>query len=145
MPQAKHRKVLWLLLLIWMLVLHSWLSEKLMAASFRAVYFSPAVLDCLRILLPCVWLAGALCMALWQFGSYQRFRRKALESMKPVEESWMRSACEQAAREAGCEAVPPLYQSGSGQHPSGTGLCRSGDAGAGRGIYLGRASDGISP
>ena len=117
MLQAKHRRVLWLLLLIWLQLLHSRLLEKLMDASFRSLQLGAAPGDDLRTLLPCFWLAGALCMVLWQFGSYQRFRRKALESMKPVEESWMRSACEQAAREAGCEAVPPLYQSGSVSTP----------------------------
>lgn len=94
MLQAKHRRVLWLLLLIWLQLLHSRLLEKLMDASFRSLQLGSAPGDDLRTLLPCFWLAGALCMVLWQFGSYQRFRRKALESMKPVEESWMRSACE---------------------------------------------------
>lgn len=117
MLQAKHRRVLWLLLLIWLQLLHSRLLEKLMDASFRSLQLGSAPGDDLRTLLPCFWLAGALCMVLWQFGSYQRFRRKALESMKPVEESWMRSACEQAALEAGCEAVPPLYQSSSVSTP----------------------------
>lgn len=97
MLQAKHRRVLWLLLLIWLQLLHSRLLEKLMDASFRSLQLGSAPGDDLRTLLPCFWLAGALCMVLWQFGSYQRFRRKELESMKPVEESWMRSACEQAA------------------------------------------------
>ena len=117
MLQAKHRRVLWLLLLIWLQLLHSRLLEKLMDASFRSLQLGSAPGDDLRTLLSCFWLAGALCMVLWQFGSYQRFRRKALESMKPVEESWMRSACEQAALEAGCEAVPPLYQSSSVSTP----------------------------
>lgn len=117
MLQAKHRRVLWLLLLIWLQLLHSRLLEKLMDASFRSLQLGSVPGDDLRTLLPCFWLAGALCMVLWQFGSYQRFRRKALESMKPVEESWMRSACEQAALEAGCEAVPPLYQSSSVSTP----------------------------
>lgn len=117
MLQAKHRRVLWLLLLIWLQLLHSRLLEKLMDASFRSLQLGSAPGDDLRTLLSCFWLAGALCMVLWQFGSYQRFRRKELESMKPVEESWMRSACEQAALEAGCEAVPPLYQSSSVSTP----------------------------
>lgn len=101
MLQAKHRRVLWLLLLIWLQLLHSRLLEKLMDASFRSLQLGSAPGEDLRTLLSCFWLAGALCMVLWQFGSYQRFRRKALESMKPVEESWMRSACEQAALEGG--------------------------------------------
>lgn len=78
MLQAKHRRVLWLLLLIWLQLLHSRLLEKLMDDSFRSLQLGAAPGDDLRTLLPCFWLAGALCMVLWQFGSYQRFRRKAM-------------------------------------------------------------------
>ena len=117
MLQAGHRKIVWLFLLFWMAVLHIWLFEKLMTTSLWALYVNLTLGWYLRRLIPFVWLAGALCMALWQLWSYQNFRRKALEHMKPVEESWMRSVCSQAAAEAGCENMPPLYQSSAVSTP----------------------------
>ena len=117
MLQAGHRKIVWLFLLFWMAVLHIWLFEKLMTTSLWALYVNLTLGWYLRRLIPFVWLAGALCMALWQLWSYQNFRRKALEHMKPVEESWMRSVCSQAAAEAGCGNMPPPYQSSAVSTP----------------------------
>ena len=140
MLQAKHRKVLWVLLLLWMLYLHKWFFD-------RFIYMDVSIdvrmgFYMVKPLLLVIWVLGVLVMGIRQLASYQHFRKKALERMYPVQASWMQSACQQAAEEAGCTDVPPLYQ--RSQHASGSGLCRSGYAGSGAGVHLGGASYGIS-
>lgn len=105
MRQAKYRKIFWLVLLLELVLLHFVLMFRLYV--LRWTY--PQV-QSLNILLP-IWAAGAGLLLLWQLGSYQIFRRKAIAAAKPVEESWVHSACGQAASEVGLGRTPDLYQS----------------------------------
>ena len=130
MLQAKHRKVLWVLLLLWMLYLHKWFFD-------RFIYMDISIdvrmgFYMVKPLLLVIWALGVLVMGIRQLASYQHFRKKALERMYPVQASWMHSACQQAASEQ------------RSQHASGSGLCRSGYAGSRAGVHLGGASYGIS-
>lgn len=105
MRQAKYRKILWVILLAELALLH--LGGVLRLYVLRWEY--PQVRR-LALLLP-IWAVGTLLLGLWQLGSYQRFRRKAIAAIATVEEGWIHSACEQAASEVGLLRVPPLYQS----------------------------------
>lgn len=105
MRQAKYRKVLWVILLAELALLHVGVLLRLYVLRWEY----PQVRR-LALLFP-IWAAGTLLLLLWQLGSYQRFRRKAIAAMKPVEEGWIHSACEQAASEVELSKAPALYQS----------------------------------
>ncbi len=115
MLQAKHRKVLWVLLLLWMLYLQKWFFDRFIYMDI-SIYVRMGFYT-VRPLLLVIWLLGVLVMGIRQLASYQHFRKKALERMYPVQASWMQSACQQAAEEAGCTDVPPLYQSSAVSTP----------------------------
>ncbi|MEI3525663.1 MAG: M56 family metallopeptidase [Eubacteriales bacterium] len=105
MRQARFRKAVWLILLVELILFHFGVLFRLYVLRWE----HPEV-RYLKQLLP-VWAAGAGVLSLWQLLAYQGFRRKALQAVEPVEESWIHSACEQAAGEAGLKRVPSLYQS----------------------------------
>lgn len=103
--------------MLWMLILHRWIYDRLFFLLVSVDFSIANVIYAVRHLLGLLWLPGALAMGVWQFISYQRFRRRALACMHPVKDSWMKSALEQAACEAGCKKVPPLYQSSAVSTP----------------------------
>ena len=76
MRQAKYRKILWVILLAELALLH--LGGVLRLYVLRWEY--PQVRR-LALLLP-IWAAGTLLLLLWQLGSYQRFRRKAIAALE---------------------------------------------------------------
>lgn len=118
MLQAKYRKVVWFLLAVQLLLAHCWgigrLYVNLKLLLYR-VFPRLAVLPFpdIRPFL----LAGALLTALWQIHSYQNFRKKALRGICPVEETWIQGIHLQAAKEAGCKNVLPLYRSSAVETP----------------------------
>lgn len=105
MRQARFRKAVWLILLVELILFHFGVLFRLYVLRWE----HPEI-RYLKQLLP-VWAAGAGVLSLWQLLAYQGFRRKALQAVELVEESWIHSACEQAAGEAGLKRVPSLYQS----------------------------------
>ncbi len=109
MLQARYRKALWIFALVWLIFFHGWLVYLLGVCPFRDG--GPLLQENVFRLAAIIWALGTAAMALGQFASYQRFRRRALEGMVPVEESWIRSVCIQAAKEAGCGTVTSLYRS----------------------------------
>ena len=109
MLQARYRKALWIFALVWLVFSHGWFVYLLGVCPFRDG--GPLLQENVFRLAAIIWALGTAAMALGQFASYQRFRRRALEGMVPVEESWIRSVCIQAAKEAGCGTVSPLYRS----------------------------------
>lgn len=115
--QAKYRKILWLFVMVWMLVLHKWIYDRLFFLMVSAFFDLARVIYAARRLFGLIWLPGVLAVGFWQFISYQRFRRRALACMHPVKDSWIKSALEQAAGEAGCKKAPPLYQSSAVSTP----------------------------
>ena len=105
MRQAKYRKILWVILLAELALLHLGVGVRLYVLRWEYPQVRRLIL-----LFP-IWAVGTLLLGLWQLGSYQRFRRKAIAAIATVEEGWIHSACEQAASEVGLLRVPPLYQS----------------------------------
>lgn len=105
MRQARFRKAVWLILLVELILFHFGVLFRL-----YVLRWEHSEVRYLKQLLP-VWAAGAGVLSLWQLLAYQGFRRKALQAVELVEESWIHSACEQAAGEAGLKRVPSLYQS----------------------------------
>ena len=74
MLQAKHRKVLWVLLLLWMLYLHKWFFD-------RFIYMDISIdvrmgFYMVKPLLLVIWALGVLVMGIRQLASYQHFRKK---------------------------------------------------------------------
>jgi len=100
MRQAKYRKDLWVILLVELALLHLGMVFRLYVLRWEY----PQVRR-LALLFP-IWAAGTLLLLLWQLGSYQRFRRKAIAAMEAVEEGWIHSACEQAASEVELSWAP---------------------------------------
>lgn len=109
MLQAKYRKILWILLAVHLILAHFWglhlLWFRILAPLSR--YF-PSLFF---IKLPPIWTGGAALAGLWQLFSYERFRRKALRGIEPIEESWIQGIHQQAAKEADIGVPLPMYQS----------------------------------
>ena len=105
MRQAKYRKILWVLLLTELILLHGLVLLRLYVLRWDYPFlWRPG-------LIAGIWLGVSSLLGLWQIFSYQNFRREAVRAMVPLEESWIRSACSQAAAEVECEKIPPLYRS----------------------------------
>ena len=94
MRQAKYRKILWVILLAELALLHLGVGVRLYVLRWEYPQVRRLIL-----LFP-IWAVGTLLLGLWQLGSYQRFRRKAIAAIATVEEGWIHSACEQAASDS---------------------------------------------
>lgn len=118
MLQAKYRKVVWLFLAVQLLLAHCWGISRFYVYLMLALYRVFPRLAVLRIpgIRPAL-LTGAVVMAVWQFRSYQNFRKKALRGIRLVEETWIQGIHLQAAKEAGCAKALPLYRSNAVNTP----------------------------
>ena len=72
MRQAKYRKILWVILLAELALLHLGVGVRLYVLRWEYPQVRRLIL-----LFP-IWAVGTLLLGLWQLGSYQRFRRKAI-------------------------------------------------------------------
>lgn len=138
MRQAKYRKVLWVILLAELALLHVGVLLRLYVLRWEY----PQVRR-LALLFP-IWAAGTLLLLLWQLGSYQRFRRKAIAAMKPVEEGWIHSACEQAASEVELSKGARSLSERCGDDADDFGVSYSDYVTPGYPLQLCGASDGFS-
>lgn len=117
MFQAGHRKLLWLLLAVQLILAHIWGMERIVTRILLALSYRHPRAFFLKPLITPVWCLGILIFGLWQVYAYQNFRRKALRGMHPVEESWIQGLHIQTAEEAGCRSPLPLYRSSAIKTP----------------------------